>query len=81
MTSLPVAVVIILAVVAFWITLPLLLVGLFLGCRYRFAGPELGRESVNEVMDGVGATVDDMVDRVKDEVRRHTESKKNQNKN
>ncbi|HIR85151.1 MAG TPA: ubiquitin [Candidatus Galloscillospira excrementavium] len=81
MTSLPVAVVIILAVVAFWITLPLLIIGLFLGCRYRFSGPELGRESVNEVMDGVGATVDDMVDRVKDEVRKHTESKKNQKKN
>ena len=81
MTSLPVAVVIILAVVAFWITLSLLIIGLFLGCRYRFSGPELGRESVNEVMDGVGATVDDMVDRVKDEVRKHTESKKNQKKN
>ena len=81
MTSMPVLILVLLFILVFWITVPLLIIGLFLGCRYRFSGPELGRESVNEVMDGVGATVDDMVDRVKDEVRKHTESKKNQKKN
>lgn len=49
--SVPVTVLAISLVFAFWIVLPLLLVGLFLGCRYHFHGNELGRDSVNKVMD------------------------------
>jgi len=75
-TSVPVAVVIILTVAVPWITLPLILVGLFIGCRYRFAGPDLGKEAVNDLMDNVSATVDDMVDQVKAEFRKHTAAKK-----
>ena len=67
MTTVPVVIVLILAVVAFWITIPLILVGLFMGCRYHFSGPDLGKEAVNDLMDNVSATVDDMVDQVKRE--------------
>ena len=35
----------------FWLALILLLIGLFCGCSYRFAGPNLGKKSVNDAMD------------------------------
>ena len=67
MTSIPILILILLVVVAFWISVPLLIIGLFAGCRYRFVGPDLGKESINDVMDNVSATVDDMVGQVKKE--------------
>ena len=50
MTSMPVLILALLIILVFWISMPLLIIGLFLGCRYRFAGPDLGKESVNSVM-------------------------------
>ena len=35
----------------FWVMLGLLLLGFFCGCKYRFAGPHLGRKNVNETMN------------------------------
>lgn len=67
MTSVPVLILALLIILAFWITIPLIIVGLFVGCRYRFVGPDLGKESINDVMDNVSATVDDMVGQVKRE--------------
>lgn len=67
MTTIPVLVLVLLLVFFFWITIPLAIVGLFLGCRYRFSGPDLGRESVNKVMDNVSATVEDVKKTVKNE--------------
>ena len=40
-TSLPLLILLILFVFAFYVTIPLLLIGLFFGFRYRFSGPEL----------------------------------------
>lgn len=67
MTSVPILILALLIILAFWITIPLIIVGLFVGCRYRFVGPDLGKESINDVMDNVSATVDDMVGQVKRE--------------
>lgn len=76
MTSIPVLILIILLIVAFCISVPLILVGLVLGCRYRFSGPDLGKENINSAMDSVSDTVDDMVDSVKREFRgRHNKRK------
>lgn len=61
MTSMPVLILALLIILVFWISMPLLIIGLFLGCRYRFAGPDLGKESVNSVMDSMSDTVDGMV--------------------
>ena len=55
-----------LLVFAFWVCIPLLVIGLFVGCRYTFSGAELGRESVNSVMD----TAAEAVEKVKEEVTR-----------
>lgn len=67
MTSVPILILVLLIIVAFWISVPLLIVGLFAGCRYQFVGPDLGKEAINDVMDNVSATVDDMVGQVKRE--------------
>lgn len=58
--SIPVTVLVLLLVFAFWVTLPLMVIGLFFGLRYRFQGPDLGRESVNRAMDGVANAADDL---------------------
>ena len=50
-TTLSVTILVILALFFFWITVPLLIIGLFCGCQYRFRGPDLGKDVVNSAMD------------------------------
>ena len=57
--SCPVLIVILL-VAFFWITIPLFVISLFCGFRYRFTGSDLGRDSVNSVMDGATNVVNDV---------------------
>ena len=56
----PVIVLVILLLFFFWVTVPLLIIGLFFGFRYRFTGPDLGRPSVNNAMDEVAKTADQL---------------------
>ena len=63
--SVPILIGILLLAVAFWIMVPLLIIGLFLGCRYHFCGPDLGRDDVNQVMDKVTDTAEDIKNNVK----------------
>lgn len=51
--SIPVTVLVILLLIAFWVVIPLMIIGLFFSYRYRFAGPDLGRDNVNRAMDSV----------------------------
>lgn len=60
----PVLVLIVLLVFCFWIVLPALLIALFFGCRYRFEGRELGKESVNRAMDKLGDLADDIKEKL-----------------
>ena len=62
----PVTVLVLLLIFAFWVCIPLLVIGLFAGCRYTFSGAELGRDSVNNAMDKAA----EAVERVKEEVTR-----------
>jgi len=62
----PVTVLVLLLIFAFWVCIPLLVIGLFAGCRYTFSGAELGRDSVNQAMDKAA----EAVERVKEEVTR-----------
>ena len=55
-TALPVLILILLVVFAYYVTIPLLVLGLFLGFRYRFSGPDLEREDLNHVMGSVADT-------------------------
>lgn len=68
-TSVPVLILIILVLFAFWVTIPLLIFGLFLGFRYRFSGPDLERESINDMIEKVASTADDVGQQVMDELR------------
>ena len=73
---------ILLVAAAFYITVPLLVLGLFLGFRYRFSGPDLERESINSVMGSVADTAADLGRQVMDELRsqheKHTEKHEDQ---
>lgn len=57
-TSIPVNVLVLGLLFLFWITLPLIIVGLFCGYTYKFVGPDLGKESVNNAMDLVAETAE-----------------------
>lgn len=63
--TIPVTILALLLLFAFWITIPLLVVGLFFGYRYMFVGPDLGKEKVNNAMDSVA----DMAEKLKKEVK------------
>ena len=60
----PVTVLVLLLIFAFWVCVPLLVIGLFVGCRYTFSGAELGHESVNSAMDKAA----EVAEKVKEEV-------------
>ena len=62
--ELPVTVLVLLLIFAFWVCIPLLVIGLFAGSRYSFSGAGLGRESVNHAMDKAA----EAVEKVKEEV-------------
>ena len=48
--AMPVTALVLLMLCAFWVCVPLLIVGLFTGCRYSFSGKELGRENINAAL-------------------------------
>lgn len=70
--SVPVTVLVVFIIFCFWIVIPLLVVGLFLGCKYRFRGPELSDSQVNNVMDSAAKVADS----IKSEVL-HTDGRQN----
>ena len=49
--AVPVTIFVLSAVIAFWVTALLLVIGLFCGCSYSFAGPDLGRDKINRAWD------------------------------
>ena len=64
--SVPVLVLVILVICAFWVTIPLLVVGLVFHFRYSFEGQELGTDTINSTMDKAADYVDDLVEKYKD---------------
>lgn len=58
--SCPVIAVVFLLLFFFWVTVPLFIISLFFGFRYRFRGPDLDRDSVNSVMGSATDVVDDV---------------------
>ena len=66
--EMPLAVLIALLFFAWYAVLLLALIALVLGWRCRFAGPQLGRKDVNDVMD--------QLDSAADRLRRHIKDKK-----
>ena len=70
---------ILLLVFALYVTVPLLILGLFLGFRYRFSGPDLERDSINDVMGNVADSAADLGRQVMDELRSQHDKYKEKN--
>lgn len=49
--TMPILVLILLLICCFWLVIPLLIIGLFFGCRYRFRGKDVEKTAVNKVME------------------------------
>ncbi|MDR0839752.1 MAG: ubiquitin [Oscillospiraceae bacterium] len=58
--SCPVTVLVILLIFFFWVVVPVLVVGLFFGWRYRFRGTQLGREDINGVIEKAENAAEEM---------------------
>lgn len=58
--SCPVTAVVVLLLFFFWVVVPLIIVGLFFGFRYSFRGNDLGKESINRVMDNASNTAEEI---------------------
>jgi len=66
--ELPVLVVILLLIFAFWFTVPVLVLGLFFGFKYSLKGvANAGVEKVNRVMDKASEVADNIVSEVRKE--------------
>lgn len=56
----PVTVLVLLLIFAFWVTIPLMVVGLFFGLRYRFSGPDFSGDTVNHAMDSAADAAENL---------------------
>jgi hypothetical protein len=65
--GMPVTLLVLMLLFACWVTLPLLVVGLFLSCRYAFSG---GAVNVNDVMDSAANAAEG----IKSEIRQAQQS-------
>lgn len=68
--SVPVTILILLLICGFWVVIPLLLIGLFCGCKYRFRGRDIEKTAVNGVMESAARAAD----HIKQEVIRPDEN-------
>lgn len=58
--KLPITVLVLLLIFAFWIILPLIIVGLFFGFRYLLIGPDIKSSTVNDAMNNVANAADEI---------------------
>jgi len=58
--SCPITLLVLLFICFFWVITPLVIIGMFLGYRYSVRGAELGKESVNKVIDDAYDTIDNL---------------------
>lgn len=56
----PVTVLGLLLIFAFWVTIPLIIIGLFFGLRYRFVGPDFRNNTVNEAMNNAADAAENL---------------------
>ncbi|MDT3698435.1 MAG: ubiquitin [Thermincola sp.] len=58
--SLPVTALALLLIFAFWVTIPLIIIGLFFSFRYRFVGPDFNGNSVNSAMHSASEAAENL---------------------
>jgi len=67
--SLPVTAFVLLLVLLPYITIPLLIVSLFFSFHYRFTGPDLGKEKINNAMERASKAAEAVKEEFKEESR------------
>ena len=68
--DIPLAVLIALVLFAFYVVILGIVIGFCLGWRFHFAGPHLGSKAVNDVMDTIDNTAEDLLRQVKDNFKK-----------
>ena len=58
--TIPVTILFLMLVFAFWVTIPLAILGVFFGLRYRFAGPDLNRSGINNAMNSAAEAAENL---------------------
>ncbi len=77
----PLTVFALLLIFAFWFVIPVLIVGLVFGYRYRFSGPDLEKTQVNRAMDSVSDAAVRAVDSVVDATENFKKESRNKGGN
>ena len=79
-TAIPMLIFLILIFCLFYVTIPLLILGLFLGFRYQIAGPDLENEALNHMMDSAANTASEVGRQVMDELKSQQDKYNNHKK-
>jgi len=58
--SFPITVLALLLIFAFWVTVPLIIIGLFFGLRYRFIGPDFSSNTINDAMNSAADAAENL---------------------
>lgn len=58
--SFPITVLALMLIFAFWVTIPVMIIGLFFGLRYRFQGPDFKGESINNAMNSAAEAAENL---------------------
>lgn len=72
-TSLPILVLVVLVLFVPYVTLPVLVLGLFVGFRYQISGPDLEDDTINGMMGSVADTAADLGRQVMEELKNQHE--------
>lgn len=66
--SMPVTLFVLLLVFAFYVVVPMLIVGLFFRMHYRFVGEDLGKESINQGFEKASEAAERVKEEFRDEI-------------
>lgn len=58
--SFPITVLVLLLIFAFWVTIPLIIIGLFFDLRYRFIGPDFNSSTINDAMNSAADAAENL---------------------
>lgn len=56
----PVTILALLLIFTFWVTVPLIIIGLFFGLRYRFIGPDFNNNTINDAMNSAADAAENL---------------------
>jgi hypothetical protein len=74
--SIPVTLLVLFLLFFFYITLPALIIALFFGCSYRFRGPDLGKDNINDVMDGAADAAETLKRKMQESSEENSDTQK-----